>query len=143
MDPLSILASVIGLLTAAEKVSSVLRTITTNIRDAPRLAQSVLLEVNQVHIALNSFHGFLHRIGSAPRRRLAMIQLDHPIAMLTDLVLTFSELDAIVTKLNVAPDIRVWNRVKWAWKEEAISQILEPLQRQKSSLSLMMNIIQW
>lgn len=143
MDPLSISASVIGLLTAAEKVSSALQIITTNIKDAPRLARSVLLEVNQLRFALNSLHGFLQGIVSAPRRRLALIQLDQLIVTLTELVLSFSELEAIVAKLDVGPNLKAWSRVKWAWKEDTISQNLERLQRQKSSLSLMMNIIQW
>ncbi|KAI9790158.1 MAG: hypothetical protein M1816_005358 [Peltula sp. TS41687] len=141
MDPLSIMASVAGLLTATAKVSSVLRTVTT-LKDAPKLARSVLVEVDQIRSALNILQDFIRGIDSQPRSRRALIQLEDLIAMLTELVLTFSELEATVTGLD-SSDPWAWpGRVKWAWKEDTILQALERIQRQKSSLSLMMNIIQ-
>jgi hypothetical protein len=143
MDPLSILASVVGLLTAAGTVSSILNTIILKINDAPRLMGQVLSEVNDVEISLSAIHKFLLGMASAPKQRIALIQLNHLIAILTESVFTFSELEALVTPFAARSQILIMVRVKWAWKEDTVLGIMQRLQRHKSSLSLMLNIVQW
>jgi hypothetical protein len=143
MDPLGVLASVVGLLTAAGTVSSILNTIRSNINDAPRLVDKVLSEVNDVEVSLSAVHKFLLGMSSAPRRRIALIQLDQLIATLTSAVLTFSELEALVIPLAVRSEMSIMERAKWAWKEDRVSSIVQRLQHHKSSLSLMLNIVQW
>lgn len=143
MDPLSVMASVVGLLTAAGAVASILSTVKSSISDAPRLLDHVLREVKDVEIVLSAIHKFLIGISSAPIRRIALIQVDQLIATLTESVLTFSELEALVKPLEARSGNSLWERVKWAWKEDTVSDILQRLQRHKSSLSLMLNIVQW
>jgi hypothetical protein len=143
MDPLSVMASVVGLLTAAGTVTSILLSLKSSLSDAPRLIDHVILEVREVEISLSAMHKFLIGISSVPKRRIALIQVDQLRATLTDSVLTFSELEALVTPLIGRSDILVLERVKWAWKEDAVSRIMQRLQRHKSSLSLMLNIVQW
>jgi hypothetical protein len=143
MDPLSVMASVVGLLTAASNVSSILTAIKSGTKEAPQLVNHVLSEVKEVEISLSAIHKFLQGITSAPRRRIALIQLDQLIATLTDAVLTFSELEALVTPLEMRSKISTIERLKWVSKGDAISNIMQRLQRHKSSLSLMLNIVQW
>jgi Fungal N-terminal domain of STAND proteins len=143
MDPLSVMASVVGLLTAAGTVSSILSTFASSMKDVPRLIDHVLSEVKEVEIFLSAIQKFLLGIASAPRRRIALIQLDQLIVTLTEAVLTFSELEALVTPLAAKSKTSSMERLKWAWKEDAVSNIMQRLQRHKSSLSLMLNIVQW
>jgi hypothetical protein len=143
MDPLSVMASVVGLLTAAAKVSSILSAIKLSVKDAPQLVNHVLSEVKEVEISLSAIHKFLQGVASAPRQRIALIQLDQLIATLTEAVLTFSELEALVTPLAMQSKVPTMERVKWALKEETVSSVMQRLQRHKSSLSLMLNIVQW
>jgi hypothetical protein len=143
MDPLSVMASVVGLLTAASNVSSILSAIKSSMKDTPQLVNHVLSEVKEVEISLSAVHKFLQGITSAPRRRIALIQLDQLIATLTEAVLTFSELEALVTPLATKSKVSIMERLKLAWKEDVVSSIMQRLQRHKSSLSLMLNILQW
>jgi hypothetical protein len=143
MDPLSIMCSVVGLIAAARKVSSVLSAIRPSLKDAPQLVSHVLSEVKEVEISLSALHKLLQGITSAPRRRISMIQLDQLIATLTEAVLTFSELEALITPLATQSKVATMERLNWVWKEDAVSNVMERLQRHKSSLSLMLNIVQW
>jgi hypothetical protein len=143
MDPLSVIASVVGLLTAAKTVTSILSTIKSSISDTPHLIDSILSEVKEVEISLSAVHRFLLDIRKAPTQRRAMIQLDHLVATLTESVLTFSELEALVKPFATGPKTSILERIKWAWKEDAVSGIVQRLERHKSSFSLMLNIAQW
>jgi hypothetical protein len=141
MDTLSVAASVVGLLTAAGTISSILSTIKPSINDVPRLMVHVLSEVKEVEISLSAMHKFLTEISSAPIRRIALIQVDQLLVTLTESMLTFSELEAFVKPLAERSEISLRERVKWVWKEDVVSDIMQRLQRHKSSLSLMLNIV--
>jgi hypothetical protein len=99
MDPLSVMASVVGLLTAAGTVVSLISSIKSSIDDAPRNLNRILSEVKEVENSLSAVHRFLLGLGMTRRQRLAMIQFDQLLATLTESVLTFSELEALVTPL--------------------------------------------
>lgn len=143
MDPLSVTASVVGLRTAAQQVAAILCKVRSGIVDAPRLADQLLSQVKELEICLSSLHKLLARIKSAPTRRISMIQVDQLVATLTEAVLTFSELDALLTPLETGCEASIRQRLKLAWKEDTISNILTRLDRHKSSLSLMLTIVQW
>jgi len=149
MDPLSVMASVVGLLAAAAQVVSALTTVKSSIKDAPRSMDLVLSQVNELAISLSAVHKLLLGINSAPKRRLSLIQVDQLVATLTEAVLTFSELEAMVSSatkmvpLAESPEVSMLDRIKWAWKEDAVSAVIVRMERHKSSISLMLNIVQW
>lgn len=103
MDPLSVTASIVGLLAAAGKVGETLTPVVSNFKDAPRAIDSVAAEVQDFRTILSSLQQFLLNLGSASPRRVALIQLDQVIVTLTDSVLTFSELEAVVLPLQAPP----------------------------------------
>jgi len=73
-----------------------------------------------------------------------MIRLDQLLATLSEAVLTFSELEALVE--SIAKDrgrLLIMSRLTSLWKEEDVTSIMLRLERHKSSLSLMLNIAQW
>ncbi len=156
MDPLSVMASVAGLLAAAAKVTKSLTWLTSSMKDAPALAHSALSEVEAIRAALFSMQRFLVGVAEGPiqLRRAAFIQLDQLIAVLTDAVLTFSDLEALVCSSSDVPAAENQNdrlarfsglgaRAKLVWKQDEIAHAVGRLQQHKASLSLMLNIVQW
>jgi len=102
-----------------------------------------LSEVKAVEISLSAIQKFLLGLSSAPRQRITMIQVDQLLATLTEAVLTFSELEALVKPLATDSESSMIERIRWRWKEDDLSRIMIRLERHKSSLSLMLNIVQW
>lgn len=143
MDPLSVTASVVGLLAAAGQVASVLSKIKSTVSDAPSSIAQTLIHVNELQVCFSAVHKFLVRMSAAPRRRLSMIGVDQLIAILTESVLTFSKLEVLITPFSTCPQASMRDRMKWTWKEDVVSLITLRLDRHKSSLSLMLNIVQW
>lgn len=143
MDPLSVTASVVGLLAGAGKVGGVLLWVKSSIVDAPGSLSNLLSQINDLAICLEAVNQLLTGIYSTPSKRISMIQVDQLVATLTEAVLTFSELEALVMPLGDPSEISIIQRMKWAWEEETISSIMVRLDRHKSSFSLMLNIIQW
>ncbi|KAL9634084.1 MAG: hypothetical protein Q9164_004306, partial [Protoblastenia rupestris] len=143
MEPLSISASIVGLLCAAGKVSSILTTITTHYADVPRLVRSVKFEAREFELALSSLQYLLSELAQAQTDRLGLVSLDNLVVTLTESVLTFSELETVLTPFAWSAEPTWWNRLNWLVRDEStISRIVEQIQRHKASISLMLNILQ-
>lgn len=144
MDPLSVTASIVGLIAAASKITSLLFEITNNLNDAPSLMRHVMNEVQCINSAICSLQAFLWREahGSKPPEGEAMILIDHLVITLTGCVCTFSELEVEINALKSMDGERYIDRVKWAIKQPTVSQLLQRLQNHKSSLVLMLNILE-
>jgi hypothetical protein len=65
MDPLSVIALVVRLLTAAGTVTSILSIVKSSISDTLRLIDSILSEVKEVEISFSAVHRFLLGIRTA------------------------------------------------------------------------------
>lgn len=75
--------------------------------------------------------------------RRKYILVEHLVATLIGCVITYSELEAIVDNLGIGSSVmRVYDRTRWALKENEIRDILQQLQNHKSSLGLMLTILQ-
>lgn len=145
MDPLSVTASIVGILAAAGKISELLHFVVSTAKEAPGVVTALIVEINDVRAAVQSLQGLLEDIPLAPPRRTALIQLDQLIVTLTESVLTFSELESIVAPLVVpkGETFTLRARLKWTRVESNCTRIVEKLQRHKTSISLMLNILQW
>jgi hypothetical protein len=139
MDPLSIIASITGILTAAANVSNILG----QVRDAPESVSAVLTEVNHIKIVFTALQKFLDRSRRFAPQRAALIQLDDVVVILTQTVLVFSELETLVLPISVQGRLSQWQRLTWAWQQPAALRLVNQLQRHKASLSLILQIIQW
>ncbi|KAL2014051.1 hypothetical protein VTN00DRAFT_1576 [Thermoascus crustaceus] len=146
MDPLSITASVVGILTAAGNVATILG----QVKDAPESISAILTEVNHIRIIFKALQRFLDRTHRrlAPQRA-ALIHIDDVVVILTQIVLVFSELEAFVRPFAVqqksqAPSVKLspWRRVIWAWQKPSALRLVNQLQRHNASLSLLLQIIQ-
>lgn len=143
MDPLSVAAGVIGVVTAAAQVSKILTTIVKNTKAAPKLCASTLTEVNDFKAILTHLQTFLLGTATAPKNRASLILVEQVIVTLTGCVTTFSELDEVLKGLVTEEAISSLDRVKWAMKELTIAAIVQRLQTHKASITLMLTILDW
>ena len=90
MDPLSVTASVVGLLGAAGKIASILSKVKSGLVEAPRLMDQLLSQIRELEACFSAVHQFLSGIISVPQRRTSMIQVEQLVATLTEAVLTLS-----------------------------------------------------
>jgi hypothetical protein len=135
--------SVVGLIGAAGKVGSVLLAVKKSLVDAPRLMDQMLSQVKELKISLSAVQSFLDGASSVPRERISLIRVEQLRATLTEAVLTFSELETLVTSIAKDNGLPITARLMYVWKEDAVTSIMLRLERHKSSLSLMLNIVQW
>ena len=142
MDPLSVSASIIGILGAAAKVSSVLITFVQNTKAAPKLAQTVLAEVNGLSAVLGHLQTYLIGVASPSKSRTSLILVKQFVVTLAEWVTTFSELEDLLGTSD-HNDMAALDRMKWAMKESKVSDIQGRLQSNRSSLTLMLTILQW
>ncbi|MDI1488115.1 MAG: hypothetical protein OHK93_007389 [Ramalina farinacea] len=139
-DPLSVAAGVIGIVTAAAQISSLLVKFTVKFKDAPRQASTVLTEVNDTSRILTQLEPFLLGLETPDQSRACHLHVESVIATLTGCVATFSELQQIVDSLELE-DMQPNDRLKWSRNERAIATLLAKLKTHKDSLSLMLNVL--
>jgi hypothetical protein len=144
MDPLSVTAAVMGILTAAPKIAHLFVSIISVTKEAPQVLQDALMEVKHVEIAVRSLQRYLHFLESINPNRAALIQLDELTVTLTDTILTFYDLEKLLASLTATKPFEVLRKAAaWSRHAEDINGYLVKLQRHKSSLTLMLTIIQW
>jgi hypothetical protein len=145
MDPLSITASIAGLLGISGKIYSILSEFVSNVKDAPRSVQTAMFAVEEMRLALISVEKLILDVPSVPRKRKALVEVDHLVITLTESVITFSDLEALVSPFvtDSVIDTSAWKRLKWAWKEEKVSLSIQRLESHKSSIIMMLSILQW
>lgn len=141
MDPLSAAASVAGLLSAANQITKTL----SFLADAPRLARSVIGETEALAAIFSQLNGFLRGTMHPKRERMSMTTVDQFVAVLTNCVLTFAELEEELDSLGLedGDGMKLWDRMKWTAKQDTLREILADLQQQKASLNLMIGIWNW
>ncbi|KAK0705666.1 hypothetical protein B0H67DRAFT_523585 [Lasiosphaeris hirsuta] len=147
MDPLSVVASITGLLSAAGAVARVLGPYIAAARDsAPKIAVQVNSEVQSATIILSALQSLAQNMASVRAQRAAIVQIDHVVAVLTDGVLIFSELEAAVGSLSLGDfsitRLALRSRLQWARKETDFASLLARLEGFKSSIALILDIFQ-
>ena len=140
MDPLSIAASVVGLLGATVKVSSVLNTFVRGLKNVPNVAHGVLQEVSDISTCLAQLQTYLMGTNVGSRSRTALLMVEQVVVILTSCVMTFSELEETVESLN---DDRWSKRIIWLLREPKFEKLGQRLNSSKSSLNLMLTILTW
>jgi len=142
MDPLSVTASIVGLILAAGQVTSGISTIKSFLSDAPRVDHH-LSQTKEIETCLAAIQNFLSSIESGPKDRMGFIKIEHLVATLTQAVLTFSELEALVKKIVAGTRSALMVRVHWTRKQNRVADIMLRLESHKSTLSSMLSIVQW
>ncbi len=145
-DPLSITASVTGLLSVAGKVTTILSAFIYSVSDAPSSARAALAAVEEMRMVLSSVQKVMDTLSRLPRERKEMIHVRHLVVTFREAICSFSELEAMVNPANYASATRSpskWDRVKWVLEEERIGKSVQRLEVHKNSLSTMLSILHW
>ena len=139
-DPLTIVAGVVGILTAAAQISTLLINFTKASKNAPSRARHIIAEVNDISGTLSHLQSFLLGNEYSDTSRTSLLKADHIVTILSGCVMTFSELEKLLDALETK-DMRILDSMKWARKEKDITALIQRLQNHKTSLSLMLDIL--
>lgn len=143
MDPISAAASIIGLLGAVSKVSESLIKFIRSVQGAPKLAQTVLLEVTDVGACLGQLQRYLLGSKVHSRSHDDLLSVEQIVVALSNCVMIFSELEEIVDSLKPAHSVQSGCIARWIFKEKDIRMLLERLNSSQISLNLMLTTITW
>lgn len=136
MEPLSVAASIVGLIEATAKVSSMIK----SVNGASSLLRDVLSEVSDIRVSLGQLQSLVFRLEANIRSRASLLMVEDVIVVLTKAVMTFSELEKVIEQFI---SLSVGSRVRLALKEPTISKLLLRLRSSRESLSFMLTILTW
>lgn len=151
MEPLSAIASVAGIITAASKIIDIVSPYTDAKRKAPVIAahlhsealatKTILISLENLVTSLSSNR---HTTSSAGASYASLIQVDQLVAILTEGVLLFAEFE---TALQLLPPLEVngpgtrWlSSVQWVRKRGSLMVILGRLRAFKQSVDCILSI---
>lgn len=137
MDPLSVAASVTGLLLAGAKIAALLRTLV----DAPSVIEMVGVEINHFVVVLAQLQQLMMGSSSADPSRTSMIEVQQVQLILTACVVTFSELQSVIDNLGQRSSLRA--RVRWVFAESSIRELVQRVRDHKNSLTLLLTVLTW
>lgn len=142
-DPLSVAASIGGLVALAGQLYVALDDFITIVRDAPALASTVRSEIKSFRNSLHALQGILHDPSFRGSRRAALISADYIVVSFTDAVLVFSQLETNIFPLTRFTENGLAMRMQWTRKKSKVNELVSRLQWQKHTLSLQLNILKW
>ena len=143
MDPISAVASIVGLVGAAAKISETLFKFVTSVKDAPKLASCVLQEVSDTSACLSQLESYLVGTKTTSRSHENLLNVEQIVVVLSNCVLIFSELEEIVESLKPSDPIQSSRLGQWVLKERIIKDLFTRLHNSKASLNLMMTTLTW
>lgn len=142
-EPLSVAASIVGLLTAAAKASQVIADVVKRAGNAPGACERLKSQIDDFRGILSHLQLYVCGASKPHRSRRSLIMIDQIVTTLVACVQTFSELDNFVKVLDTDEKSGVLDRLRWISKEEELSKIVSQLQMHKASLILMLTILTW
>lgn len=143
MDPLSVAASVAGLVSLAGQLVPALYNLGSAVKEASKDAQAAAAEVAGMSVVLQGLQTYIIGRQRANPQRLRLITVEHITASLTACVLTYSELDEVLKALHADSGLKAWDRAVWFMKRDGIQNLIVRIQNHKSTFSCMLNILQW
>ncbi|KAG9233974.1 hypothetical protein BJ875DRAFT_510847 [Amylocarpus encephaloides] len=137
MDPLSITAAVVGLVAATARVASLISGCLSKTPSASDQIRQILSDIGALKTCLCGLQTLFVGTNLLPSSRQSMIQVDHLALTLTETILTIDELE------NLSNSASSGFSILFDMKEnQEVNNIARKLKRHKSSLSLILNILQ-
>ena len=134
-NPLSIIASVVGLVTTSAKIASISKQLYDSAKDAPASIRRISKEIDQLHLIFGQVQVLLdgHAKKKPSRSRLAMLPLHHLMTILSGCVLAHPSLGRKLSKVaglvHRGSIAGLGARVQWAlWKEAEAGVLLVELE---------------
>jgi hypothetical protein len=143
MDPLSVAASIVGLLAAAQQISSAMGGIASAKAKGSKELSSVKITVDTLRSILLQLQLLLLDRASINPERASLILVEEVVVTLTACVATFSDLDVCLKGLRSDEQLGLLDVMRWATKAPELKLLLQHLEAHKTSLILMLNIITW
>lgn len=143
MDPLSVIASVTGLLSVVAEITTVLSDFLRREKNAPASMRNIITEVSALHVCLAQLSHFIRGTEDAPRSRQAAISVEQVVVVNTTCVLALSELEKILDSFKLKQPMSTFTKLRWAINEQEITGILERIRVSRSSLNLILTILTW
>ena len=143
MDPLSLVVSVTGLVTAAAKITSVLSDFIAKEKDAPNSARSIVAEVNHLRVCLTQLFPFLDGTGVATRTRRAAVSLESVVIISTSCVMTLSDLERLLDTFRLDQPFSRMMKIRWALQEQKVLTLVSRVREARNSLNLIITILTW
>jgi len=117
MEPLSVGASIAGLITLAGKIVCTLKKFASTVTSAPEIIHDILRETESLATIFDQFQNLLLQHTQLEAGHVAVVSVDQLVIMLTGCVMVFSELEAEVNDLGTVDEEVGWrDRVKWVQK---------------------------
>jgi hypothetical protein len=140
IDPLSVAASIAGLLTAAAKLHSLLEYI-SSAKNSPVEIWNAQTEVKHVKLALLSLQGYLSKLDLLSTHRKKLISVEELIVSFADAMVAMSEFESFLQPLARLKRLQL--SVSWFRYTSQLEVHTARAQRHKASLTMMLNILQW
>ena len=140
MDPLSLAASVAGLVSLALQVSGTIGAYCKSVKDTPESVQEISRELLLLVSALQQFESFLK---SQPLKQNAF---DKSSLLAKALISCRDSIDGIASKLHGPKKDGKWptlDRLKWPFGESEIQKSLEALRRCTSTFQFSLTVEGW
>ncbi|TVY77089.1 Rho guanine nucleotide exchange factor scd1 [Fusarium oxysporum f. sp. cubense] len=144
-DPLSVAASIAGLISITVEAVKFLSPYVSAAKETPQVAAHVYSEVKSTQVILMGLQSLTENLGSVKVQHAALIGVNQVVAILTDGVLLYSELHKELQSLRAkdgAEKVPLRSRLQWVWKESTFVTLLNRLQSFKSSMTLVLVILQ-
>jgi hypothetical protein len=139
MEAVAIAGSVVSLLSGATRICLLLYDFVTDTKDAPKTASQLLDEMNSFIATLEQLQVYLLGLStSSLKRHKLTLKRDLDLAQ-TGCVITYSDLDSVVKKCVEGAKVK---RLKWLLNKTKIEDILQRLQSNKPSLTIMLMVLQ-
>ncbi|KAH8881849.1 hypothetical protein GQ53DRAFT_831987 [Thozetella sp. PMI_491] len=145
MDRLSVHAAITGLLVTSNQVINVLDTELDGrrLQTKPIDASQLFLEVIGSRRVLLLLREHIESLAPSPEREESTIQLDQLIQTLTDAVIVFADLEALVLSWKYSKDQTfVKDRAQWAAREAGASKALPELRSINKKMTTMLSILE-
>ena len=143
MDPISVAASIVGLMGAASKISETLIKLIRSARSVSKLAQELLSEISNISASLRLLQRYLVDNQAVPRSNGNLLSIEDIVITLSNCVMVFSELEKVFDSLKPMRPLRPGRVIQWLWKEHDIQQLLNRLKSSQMSLNLMLTTMTW
>jgi hypothetical protein len=141
MDPLSVTMAIIGLLKAADQISSALQPLIKKAANAPKEIKEMKSSVDGIKTVLSQLQLMLIGKSQVDRNRTSLILVEQIVITLSACVTTFSDLDVFVETLGTDAKMGLLDRLRWATKTSTIQEHMQKLEVHKTTLTLMMTIL--
>ncbi len=141
MDPLSVIASITGILTAAFKISNAASAIISGWKDAPNSLHSIVSEMAALRACLAQLMPFLSRRETAPKSRMAAISVEQIVIVASSCVLAVSELQKTLDSLEPDKPLSKTVKLRWSSHEKKINMLRSRVQASANSLSLVLTAL--